>query len=57
LKSAACADVVKPAAISASVPHPNLLITQLHATAATKPGETPVWLRNSNFSDKIYREF
>jgi hypothetical protein len=49
--------VVKPAAINASAPDTNLLITQLHATAATKPGETPVWLRNSNFSDKIYREF
>jgi hypothetical protein len=49
LTSAAGADVVKPAAISASAPDTNLLITQLHATAATTPGERPAWLRNSTF--------
>jgi hypothetical protein len=41
--------MVQPAPISASAPHTNLLITQLHATAATAPGETPAWSRNSTF--------
>jgi hypothetical protein len=49
--------MVQPAAISASAPNTNLLITQLHATAATTPGRDRFGYGTPLFSCKIYREF